>query len=103
MKLYYKKGVYEADNSTAIQTFTENEEFGFLEPYGNATVCLAGYGMTPPEGYIFIPVYKMTWFFYQQVVKDIVEEVVMSVKAGYGDAVLAKLKPHWEDNVTMCE
>ena len=57
--------------------------------------------MTPDEGYIFIPKYKMTEEYYEQIVKDIIEEVVFPVQIGYGTGVFAKLKDHWEDNVEM--
>ena len=102
MKLYYWKDAYVADDSIAIRAFEMDEEYGGLVPYGNVTVCLAGYGLTPPDGHIFIPTYNMSPSFYKQVVEDIVDEVVMPIEIGYGDGVLARLKPDWEKKVNMC-
>lgn len=99
MKLYYEKARYAVDDTLAIRTWWVGE-YGY-EPYGDVTVNLSGYGMTPDEGYIFIPKYKMTEEYYEQIVKDIIEEVVFPVRIGYGTGVFAKLKDHWEDNVEM--
>ena len=100
MRLYYEKNRYVVDNTLAIQTWWDGD--GYLEPYGNVTVNLSAYGMYPQDdGYIFIPTYKMTPNFYEQVCKDIVEEVVSPVQIGYGTGVYAKLKEDWENNVTM--
>ena len=74
---------------------------GYWEPYGKATVNLSAYGMMPEEGHIFIPTYKMSDEFYEQIVNDIVEEVVCPVQIGLGVGVYAKLKKDWESNVEM--
>ena len=99
MKLYYEKARYAVDDTLAIRTWWVGE-YGY-EPYGDVTVNLSGYGMKPEEGHIFIPVYKMTPTYYEQILADIVEDVVAPVQIGYGMGVYAKLKEHWEDNVEM--
>lgn len=103
MELYYKKDTYVADGSIAIQTYAMDEEFGMLEPYGMATVCLAGYNVKLNEGEIAIPAYKMTPEFFDTILGDIVEEVVTGIRIGYGKGYIAKLKPNWESGVKMIE
>ena len=88
----YYRGKYVADNSTAIEAYTDDGE-----PWAVCTVCLADYGMkTPSEDFIFVPTYKL-FNFYEQFKKDLIEEVVMPVRFGYGEGVLAKLKPNWKE------
>lgn len=99
MKLYYEKARYAVDDTLAIRTWWDGD--GYLEPYGDVTVNLSGYGVEPEEGYIFIPVYKMTPAYYEQICKDIVDEVVERVQIGYGVGVYARLKERWEDSVEM--
>lgn len=89
MKLQYITDRYVADDSIAICAYEDGE------PYGYVTVCLAGYGMTPPEGHIFIPVYKMTEEFLKQVMEDVVDEIVDIVPIGFGYGYLARLKEGW--------
>ena len=103
MKLYYAKNRYAADNSLAIRAYAIDEEFGFLEPYGNVTVCLVDYGRTPDEGHIYMPTYKMTPEFRAQVLRDIAQEVVEVVPIGYGEGLYVWLKPDWEQNVDMVD
>ena len=99
MKLIYEKTEYMIDGTTAIKTWVETEEG--LEPYGDVTVNLAGYGVKPEEGHIFMPRYKMSDGFYEQVCKDIIEEIICPVQIGYGIGVYAKLKPEWERSVGL--
>lgn len=99
MKLYYEKSEYSIDGTPAIMTWWNGN--GYMEPYGNVTVNLSGYGMMPEEGHIFIPTYKMTDDYYKQIVNDIVEEVICPVQIGYGTGVYAKLKEDWESKVEM--
>ena len=101
MKLYYSKDKYVADDSVAIRSWIKDEEFGYFAPYGDVTVCLKGYGVTPEEGFIFIPTYKMTDEYFNQVCEDIVDEVITTVQIGYGRGVYAKLKDNWEEGVEM--
>ena len=101
MKLYYKKGKYVADGSLAIQTYEKDEVWGCYAPYGTATVCLKDYGMTPKEGTIFMPIYKMTKEFVEQVFNDIVEYVISEVPIGLGTGLYVRLKPNWEGLVDM--
>lgn len=99
MQLIYEKTEYWVDGSLAIRTWADVGE-GF-EPYGDVTVNLSGYGMFPEKGHIFIPRYKMSDSYYEQVCRDIVEEVICPVQIGYGIGVYAKLKPDWEKNVEL--
>lgn len=101
MEFYYSKSKYVADDSLAIQTYVKDEEYGYLEPYGTVTVCLVDYGMTPEDGTIFIPAYKMTDDFFEQVLDDIVEEIITGIKIGYGKGYHVRLKPNWEELVNM--
>lgn len=103
MKLFYKKGEYVVDGTLAISTWFEDEEYGYLAPYGDVTVNLSGYGMRPEDGYIFIPTYKMTPEYFNQVCDDIVEEVVAPIRIGLGQGVYAKLRDDWESEVEMLE
>ena len=103
MELYYAKSEYLADGSMAIMAYEKDEEYDYLEPYGDVTVCLAGYGMTPKEGCIYMPTYKMTKSFVNKVIDDIVEEVIGDVRIGYGEGLYVKLKPNWESGVCMTE
>ena len=101
MELYYSKDEYVADNSLAIQTYAVDEDFGFLAPYGMATVCLVEYGLKPEDGTIFMPTYKMTPDFIETVLNDIVDEVIGEVQIGYGKGLHVRLKPDWEQHVKM--
>ena len=90
--MVYYRGKYTADNSTAIQAYTNDGE-----PWATCTVCLVDYGMTPPdENHIFIPKYKL-FKFYDQFVEDLVDEVLYPVPIGYGEGVFARLKPNWKE------
>ena len=99
MKLYYEKSEYAVDGTLAIRTWWDAG--GFMEPYGDVTVNLSGYGMMPEEGHIFIPTYKMMDDYYKRIVNDIVDEVVCPVQIGLGVGVYAKLKEDWESRVEM--
>lgn len=101
MKLVYQKSRYVADNTLAISTWADCGDG--LEPYGDVTVNLSGYGKFPEEGYIFIPIYKMTNEYYEQVKKDIIDDVICPVQIGYGVGVYARLKDNWEDLVELIE
>ena len=101
MRLYYKKDIYVADESLAISTWCEDEEFGYLAPYGDVTVNLSGYGMTPDEGCIYIPTYKMSREYFNQVREDIVEEILGIVPIGLSEGIYARLRDDWEDRVQM--
>ncbi len=101
MKLIYAKDRYVADGSLAIQSYV-NED-GWFEPYGPVTVCLAGYGLKPAEGCVYMPTYKMMPDFVNQVIDDIVYEVLGVVQIGYGEGLYVKLKEGWENNVEMHE
>ena len=101
MKLIYAKDRYVADGTVAIRTFTDEE--GYIEPYGDVTVCLVDYGLKPQEGYIYMPTYKMPDKYLAQVIEDIVDEVVGNVRIGYGEGIYAKLKPNWENGVRMMD
>ena len=101
MKLYYEAGEYVADGSTAIMTYSVTE-YG-LEPYGHVTVCLVEYGITPMNGYVVMPTYKMSDDFVKQIMNDIVEEPVAEIPIGYGSGLLVRLKKNWFDQVDMVE
>ena len=101
MKLYYRKEIYSADDSVAIQTYIKDEENGYLEPYGMATLCLAGYNVKLADDEICLPAYKMSPEFIDTVIEDIVDEIVTGIRIGFGKGFIAKLKPNWEDNVEM--
>lgn len=99
MELYYAKGRYVADDSLAIRTYAMVD--GWMEPYGDVTVCLAGYGMTPDKDHIYMPTYKMTPEYRARVLKDIAREVVGEVQIGYGTGLYVWLKEDWESGVNM--
>lgn len=99
MRLYYEKGEYTVDGTLAIKTWWNGN--GYLEPYGDVTVNLSAYGMMPDEGYIFMPTYKMTPDYREQVLGDIAEEVVREIPIGLGTGLYVKLKDDWEDGVEM--
>lgn len=101
MKLIYAKSEYVADNSLAIMSYTDED--GWLEPYGHVTVCLADYGLKPAEGCVYLPTYKMTPDFLNQVLDDIVKRIICEVRIGYGTGLYVELKEDWENNVEMCE
>ena len=101
MKLIYAKDRYIADDTMAIRTYTDEE--GWLEPYGDVTVCLADYGLKPAEGHIYMPTYKMTPDYANQIIDDIVDEIIGEVRIGYGTGLYVKLKDNWTDNVQMME
>ena len=101
LKLYYEKAQYIADGSLAIRTYWDDPEFGFREPYGDVTVCLVDYGMTPEKGTIFMPTYKMTPDFVEQVLDEIAEEVIREIPIGFGRGLHVKLKKNWEHLVDM--
>ena len=103
MRLYYEKGIYAVDKTLAISTWYEDEEIGFLAPYGNVTVNLSGYGMAPEEGCIFMPTYKMSPDYLSQVIEDIVDEIIGIVPIGLGEGIYARLRDDWEDRVQMVE
>ena len=90
--MIYYRGKYMADNSTAIQAYTDDGE-----PYATCTVCLAEYGMTPPsEDYVFVPTYKL-FGFYEQFKKDLVESEIQPVQIGFGQGLMVKMKPNWKE------
>jgi hypothetical protein len=97
--LYYEKSEYVVDGTLAINTWTDED--GYLEPYGDVTVNLSAYGMTPPPGTIFMPKYKMPQDYFDNVCEDIVDNIIKEIPIGYGTGVMAKLKPDWENNVNM--
>ena len=101
MKLIYAKSLYIADESLAIASYVEDE--GYLEPYGDVSVCLVDYGMEPEPGHIFMPTYKMPKEFVDTVIRDIVDTVVREVQIGYGKGLYVKLKDNWEKSVTMMD
>lgn len=101
MKLFYKKDEYVVDGTLAISTWFEDEEFGYMAPYGDVTVNLSGYGMKPEEGCIFMPTYKMTEEYALQVLNEIAEEVIGIVPIGYGSGLYVRLKENWESGVEM--
>ena len=103
MKLYYATDRYVADNSLAIRTYAMDEEFGFLEPYGDVTVCLIDYDLTPEEGTIFMPTYKMFGEFLETVMDDIVDEVLGTIQIGFGQGFHVRLKEDWQSQVEMVE
>lgn len=103
MRLYYKKDEYVADGTLAIRTWYQDEEFGYMAPYGDVTVNLSGYGMKPEEGCIFIPTYKMTPEYFERIYDDIIDEVLYPIPIGYGHGVYARLKENWEEGVEMYE
>ena len=100
MKLYYTKNRYAVDNTLYIGTWCNDE--GFFEPYGDVTVNLSAYGMMPKnDSHIFIPTYKMTSDYIEQVLNDIVEEVITEVPIGLGRGLYVRLKENWEEGVEM--
>lgn len=101
MKLIYAKDRYLADDTLAIQSYVEGE-YG-VEPYGPVSICLNGYGLKPEEGHIYMPTYKMTPDYANQIIDDIVEEIIGEVRIGYGSGLYVRLKPNWEDNVQMMD
>ena len=103
MKLFYEKSKYVVDGTLAICTWYEDEEFGWLVPYGDVTVNLSGYGMKPEEGCIFMPTYKMSPDYLSQVIEDIVDEIIGIVPIGLGEGIYARLRDDWEDRVRMTE
>ena len=101
MKLYYKKDEYVVDGTLAISTWFEDEEFGYLAPYGDVTVNLSGYGMKPEDGHIFIPTYKMTPDYLSQVIDDIVDKILYRVPIGFAEGIYVRLKDDWESGGEM--
>lgn len=99
MKLFYEKTKYVVDNTLAIKTWADLGEG--IEPYGDVTVNLSGYGIIPEEGHIFLPKYKMSDEYFENVCSDIVDEVLCPVQIGYGIGFYAKLKPDWEQKVEL--
>ena len=99
--LYYEKSEYVVDGTLAISTWTD--EYGYLEPYGDVTVNLSAYGRVPEPGTIFMPTYNMPKSYFDEVCKDIVEEIIEEIPIGYGKGVIARLKPDWEKSVQMLE
>jgi hypothetical protein len=99
MKLIYEKARYTVDDTLAIRTWTETD-WG-IEPYGDVTVNLSGYSKFPEEGCIFMPKYKMSDKYFDQVCSDIIEKVICPVQIGYGVGVYARLKPDWESLVEV--
>ena len=101
MKLYYEKVEYLMDGTLAIRTWHDKDGHKVL--YDDVSVNLTCYGMMPEEGHIFMPTYKMSPEYYQQIVDDIVEEVIEPVQIGLGTGVYVKLKDNWEEGVEMIE
>lgn len=101
MKLIYAQDRYIADDTMAIRTYTDEE--GWLEPYGDVSICLIDYGLKPEEGCIYMPTYKMTPDYANQIIDDIVEEIIGEVRIGYGTGLYVRLKPNWEANVQMMD
>ena len=101
MKLIYAKDIYVADGTLAIRSYVEED--GWIEPYGPVTVCLTDYGLKPDDGYIYMPTYKMTPDYTNQVIDDIVEEIIGEVRIGYGTGLYVKLKDDWEKGVSMMD
>lgn len=102
MKLSYAKDRYVADGTLAIRSYIEEDD-GWIEPYGDVSVCLADYGLKPADGYIYMPIYKMTPNYISQLLVDLVDEVVGEVQIGYGTGLYVKLKSDWENSVEMRE
>ena len=101
MKLIYAKDMYIADESLAIRSYIEED--GWVEPYGDVSICLADYGFKPAKGHIYMPTYKMTPDYANQIIDDIVEEIVGEVPIGYGTGLYVKLKEDWEKKVSMID
>ena len=88
----YVRDKYLADNSTAIFALTD-----YGEPYATCTVCLKGYGITPPsEDCVFVPTYKLGDF-YEEFKEALIEEEISAIPIGYGEGVFARLKENWKE------
>lgn len=99
MKLIYQKTHYVVDGTLAIKTWADLGRG--LEPYGDVTVNMSGYGILPEEGHIFMPTYKMTDEYFARVCSDIVDSVICQVPIGYGLGVYARLKKDWDKGVEL--
>lgn len=91
MKLKYYKGKYIA-GGTAIKCVDEE---GF--PYADCSVCLVDYGFIPDEDEIVVPTYQMMPNDAQMIISDLAKEVKGTVKFGYAEGVLIKLKDEWKE------
>lgn len=95
--MIYKKEKYLLDDTLAILAFTEKD--GQLEQTGEVTVNLTAYGLMPVSGAIFMPTYKMTNEYFDEVCKDLVKEIIGTVEVPCGICTIAKLKPDWENYI----
>ena len=92
--LKYLRGEYVA-GGTAIRCVDED---GL--PYAYCSVCLADYGLIPPEDEIVVPVYKMMPYDIQTIVKDLAKEELGFVHFGYGTGLRIRLRDDWRE---FCE
>ena len=94
MKLKYYRGEY-TYGGTAIKC---RDEEGF--PYADCSVCLVDYGFFPKEDEIVVPTYQMMPQDAQKIISDLAEEVKGTVKFGYAEGTLIKLRSDWKE---FCE
>lgn len=98
--LYYEMGKY-PDDTLAITTWIDED--GYLEPYGDVTVNLSAYGLTPAPGCVFLPTYNMPEDYLKQVLHDIAADVVMPIPIGHGSGLMVRLKKDWQKDVNTID
>lgn len=80
--MYYVRGKYAADNSTAIKAYNSYGECEFT-----ATICLKDYGLTPTdEFHVYIPTYKLNEECLNKLMSDIIQEIEKKVYVGYNNS-----------------
>lgn len=93
LKLTYAYSTYAIDGSTYITAFMDDEL------YGDVTINLGVYGITPAKNQVVLPTYKFSKAFERTVKHDLVKKVVKRIDYGPYDAYgeLVELKDDWQD------
>ena len=100
MKYTYRVEVYTTNKTMAISAYTDDEI-----PYGVCTLNLEEYGVTPLPGYIFVPAYKISQEFLQNIITDLGDPEYKPLPFGMGPfkarMYLLKLRNDWPEALNV--
>lgn len=96
MKYTYRVDVYASNKTMAISAWEDGNV-----PYGVCTLNLEEYDVTPLPGYIFVPAYKISREFLQNIVSDLGDPEYKPLPFGIGPfnarMYLMKLREDWPE------
>lgn len=100
MKYTYRVDVYASNKTMAISAWEDGNI-----PYGVCTLNLEEYDVTPLPGYVFVPAYKISQEFLQNIVSDLGDPEYKPLPFGIGPfnarMYLLKLREDWPEALNV--